>query len=100
MGLTLLNLFQILQGCPVAFLSLGLKTDMAGGETSRRWEAERQDGRRAEARLIRGLQHLEDARLSYLNSMMKEQRRLQQELMRMQKSEELFPSSFTQCNGK
>ncbi|XP_077784311.1 coiled-coil domain-containing protein 190 [Podarcis muralis] len=59
---------------------------MAGGETSRRWEAERQDGRRAEARLIRGLQHLEDARLSYLNSMMKEQRRLQQELMRMQKS--------------
>ncbi|XP_034979494.1 coiled-coil domain-containing protein 190 isoform X2 [Zootoca vivipara] len=59
---------------------------MAGGETSRRWEAERQDVKRAEARLIRGLQHLEEARLSYLNSMMKEQRRLQQELMRMQKS--------------
>ncbi|XP_033006887.1 coiled-coil domain-containing protein 190 [Lacerta agilis] len=59
---------------------------MAAGETSRRWEAERQDVKRAKARLIRGLQHLEEARLSYLDSMMKEQRRLEQELMRMQKS--------------
>ncbi|XP_053106129.1 coiled-coil domain-containing protein 190 [Hemicordylus capensis] len=59
---------------------------MAEGESSRHWEAERRDVKRAEARLNRGLRNLEDARLSYLNSMTKEQRRLQQELLKLQES--------------
>uniref|UniRef100_A0ABM5G9M4 Coiled-coil domain-containing protein 190 isoform X1 n=2 Tax=Pogona vitticeps TaxID=103695 RepID=A0ABM5G9M4_9SAUR len=62
-----------------------VKRDMTEGETSRRWEAKRRDVKRAEARLSRGLQSLEEARFSCLNSVMKEQKRLQEELVRLQK---------------
>ncbi|KAL8178095.1 UNVERIFIED_CONTAM: hypothetical protein K2H54_029446 [Gekko kuhli] len=59
---------------------------MAESEDFRRWEEKRRDVKRAEIRLSRGLQSLEEARVSYLNSMTKEQRRLQQELQKLQKS--------------
>nr|XP_056701662.1 coiled-coil domain-containing protein 190 [Euleptes europaea] len=59
---------------------------MAESEDFRRWEAKRRDVKRAEIQLNRGLRSLEEARLSYLNFITKEQRRLQQELQRMQKS--------------
>ncbi|XP_039204930.1 coiled-coil domain-containing protein 190-like [Crotalus tigris] len=59
---------------------------MAEGGTSRHWEAKRRDVKRAEARLTLGLRSLEEARLYYLNTMTKEQQRLQQELLRLQKS--------------
>uniref|UniRef100_A0A670Y2C4 Uncharacterized protein n=1 Tax=Pseudonaja textilis TaxID=8673 RepID=A0A670Y2C4_PSETE len=45
------------------------------------------DVKRAEARLSLGLRSLEEARLYYLNTMTREQQRLQQELLRLQKSE-------------
>lgn len=73
---------------------------MAEGEVSRRWEAERRDVKRAEARLRHGLQNLEEARLSYLSSLTKEQRQLQQELLKLQKSEDLFAAPLIQCNDK
>ncbi|KAG8132912.1 hypothetical protein E2320_010737 [Naja naja] len=59
---------------------------MAEGGTSRHWEAKRRDVKRAEARLSLGLRSLEEARLYYLNTMTREQQRLQQELLRLQKS--------------
>ncbi|XP_063154595.1 coiled-coil domain-containing protein 190 isoform X2 [Candoia aspera] len=59
---------------------------MAEGGASRRWEAKRRDVKRAEARLSQGLRSLEEARLYCLNAMTKEQQRLQQELLRLQKS--------------
>uniref|UniRef100_A0A8C5WUS7 Uncharacterized protein n=1 Tax=Laticauda laticaudata TaxID=8630 RepID=A0A8C5WUS7_LATLA len=48
------------------------------------------DVKRAEARLSLGLRSLEEARLYYLNTMTREQQRLQQELLRLQKSEGSF----------
>ncbi|XP_058034037.1 coiled-coil domain-containing protein 190-like [Ahaetulla prasina] len=59
---------------------------MAEGGASRHWEAKRRDVKRAEARLTLGLRSLEEARLYYLNTMTREQQRLQQELLRLQKS--------------
>ncbi|XP_077188686.1 coiled-coil domain-containing protein 190 [Paroedura picta] len=59
---------------------------MAEFEDFRRWEEKRRDVKRAEIQLSRGLRSLEEARVSYLNSMTKEQRRLQQELQKLQKS--------------
>ncbi|XP_048354412.1 coiled-coil domain-containing protein 190 isoform X2 [Sphaerodactylus townsendi] len=59
---------------------------MAKSEDLRHWEAKRRDVKRAEVRLNCGLRSLEEARLSYLNSMTKEQRRLQQELQKLRKS--------------
>ncbi|XP_013924937.1 PREDICTED: coiled-coil domain-containing protein C1orf110 homolog [Thamnophis sirtalis] len=59
---------------------------MAEGGTSRHWEAKRRDVKRAEARLSLGLRSLEEARLYYLNTMSREQQRLQQELLTLQKS--------------
>ncbi|XP_054837894.1 coiled-coil domain-containing protein 190 [Eublepharis macularius] len=59
---------------------------MAESEDFRHWETERRDVKRAEVRLNHGLRSLEEARLSYLNSITKEKRRLQQELQRLQKS--------------
>ncbi|XP_063003615.1 coiled-coil domain-containing protein 190 [Elgaria multicarinata webbii] len=59
---------------------------MAEGEASRRWEAERRDVKRAEARLSHGLRSVEEAHLSYLNSVTKEQKRLKQELLKLQRS--------------
>ncbi|TFJ98313.1 pulmonary surfactant-associated protein B [Platysternon megacephalum] len=57
---------------------------MAEGDPSRRWELERQDVKRAEARLSHGLQDLEEARLYQMKSMIKEQRQIQKELHRLQ----------------
>ncbi|KAH1166247.1 coiled-coil domain-containing protein 190 isoform X1 [Mauremys mutica] len=57
---------------------------MAEGDPSKRWELERQDVKRAEARLSHGLQDLEEARLYQMNSMIKEQRQIQKELQRLQ----------------
>ncbi|XP_065265072.1 coiled-coil domain-containing protein 190 [Emys orbicularis] len=57
---------------------------MAEGDPSRRWELERQDVKRAEARLSHGLQDLEEARLYQMNSMIKEQRQIQKELQKLQ----------------
>ncbi|XP_070602817.1 coiled-coil domain-containing protein 190 [Erythrolamprus reginae] len=59
---------------------------MSEGGPSKHWEAKRRDIKRAEARLTLGLRSLEEARLYYLNTMTREQQRLQQELQRLQKS--------------
>ncbi|XP_044295081.1 coiled-coil domain-containing protein 190 [Varanus komodoensis] len=60
---------------------------MAEGEPSRRWEAKRRDARRAEARLSHGLRSLEEAQLSYLNSLVKEQKRLEEELQKLRRTQ-------------
>lgn len=73
---------------------------MAESEDFRRWEEKRRDVKRAEIRLSRGLRSLEEARASYLNSMTKEQKRLRQELQKLQKSEQLQASAFIQHNDK
>lgn len=60
-----------------------LKSHLLEGELTRRLEAERRESKRAETRLRNGLHDLEEARFSCINRMMKEQRRIQRDLLRI-----------------
>ncbi|KYO39860.1 hypothetical protein Y1Q_0006726 [Alligator mississippiensis] len=60
------------------------KPSMAEGDWSRRWELDRWSIKRTEARLSHGLQDLEETRVQQMNSMVKEQRQIQKELVRLQ----------------
>uniref|UniRef100_A0A8C8SGD3 Uncharacterized protein n=2 Tax=Pelusios castaneus TaxID=367368 RepID=A0A8C8SGD3_9SAUR len=60
------------------------KPSLAERDPSRRWELARRDIKRAEARLSHGLQDLEEARHYHMNSMIREQRQIQKELLRLQ----------------
>ncbi|XP_067388622.1 coiled-coil domain-containing protein 190 [Emydura macquarii macquarii] len=60
------------------------KTSVAEGDSARRWELERRDVKRAEVRLSHGLQDLEEARHYHMNSMIREQKQIQKELLRLQ----------------
>ncbi|XP_069793875.1 coiled-coil domain-containing protein 190 [Narcine bancroftii] len=73
-----------------------LKLHILEGEVTRRLEAERRESKRAEARLQNGLHDLEDARFYSINQMMKEQRRIQKDLIRIKNgySKKKIGSSF------
>ncbi|KAM3915654.1 LOW QUALITY PROTEIN: coiled-coil domain-containing protein 190 [Leptodactylus fuscus] len=54
-----------------------------GSNMDKQWEAERRGAKRAEARLNNGIQEIEEAQHYHMNSMTKEQKRLQKDLMRI-----------------
>ncbi|XP_078263894.1 coiled-coil domain-containing protein 190 [Rhinoraja longicauda] len=60
-----------------------VKSHALDGELTRRLDAERRESKRAETRLRNGLHDLEEARFSCINRMMKEQRRIQRDLLRI-----------------
>ncbi|XP_069824057.1 coiled-coil domain-containing protein 190 [Dendropsophus ebraccatus] len=57
-----------------------------GNTADKQWEAERRGAKRAEARLNNGIQEIEDAQHYHMNSMTKEQKRLQKDLMRIKQA--------------
>ncbi|XP_043819322.1 coiled-coil domain-containing protein 190 [Dromiciops gliroides] len=60
-----------------------MRRHMVGRELSRRWELERKDAKRAEARLSLRLLSLEESRLYRMNTVAWEQRQLQKELEKL-----------------
>eukprot|EP00079_Xenopus_tropicalis_P009611 XP_002933820.1 PREDICTED: coiled-coil domain-containing protein 190 [Xenopus tropicalis] len=52
----------------------------------KQWEAERRGARRAEARLTNGIHEIEEAQLYQVNNMIKEQKRIQKDLMRIKEA--------------
>lgn len=73
------------------------KPSMAEGDWSRRWELDRWSIKRTEARLSHGLQDLEETRVQQMNSMVKEQRQIQKELVRLQQGK---VNAQSPCKGK
>ncbi|XP_036609553.1 coiled-coil domain-containing protein 190 [Trichosurus vulpecula] len=73
-----------------------MRRHVVGRELSRRWETERKDAKRAEARLSLGLLRLEECRLYHIKTVAREQRQLQKELekLRRDNSKKKF-SSFS-----
>ncbi|XP_027724101.1 coiled-coil domain-containing protein 190 isoform X2 [Vombatus ursinus] len=71
-----------------------MRRHMVGRELSRRWEIERKDAKRAEARLSLGLLRLEESQLYRMNTVAREQRQLQKELekLRQDNSKKKFSS--------
>ncbi|XP_072504883.1 coiled-coil domain-containing protein 190 isoform X2 [Notamacropus eugenii] len=71
-----------------------MRRHMVGRELSRRWEMERKDAKRAEARLSLRLLWLEESRLYRMNTVAREQRQLQKELekLRQDKYKKKFSS--------
>ncbi|KAM4021875.1 coiled-coil domain-containing protein 190 isoform 2-T3 [Anomaloglossus baeobatrachus] len=57
-----------------------------GNNMDKQWEAERRGAKRAEARLNNGIQEIEDAQNYHMNSMTKEQKRLQKDLIRIKQA--------------
>ncbi|XP_067893860.1 coiled-coil domain-containing protein 190 [Heterodontus francisci] len=60
-----------------------LKSHIFEGDITKRLEAERRESKRAEARLRNGLHDLEEARFYCIDRMIKDQRRIQRDLMRI-----------------
>uniref|UniRef100_UPI00398E5EB7 coiled-coil domain-containing protein 190 n=1 Tax=Pristiophorus japonicus TaxID=55135 RepID=UPI00398E5EB7 len=60
-----------------------LKSHILEGDITKQLEAERRESKRAEARLRNGLHDLEEARFYCINRMIKEQRRIQRDLLRI-----------------
>ncbi|XP_067845853.1 coiled-coil domain-containing protein 190 [Heptranchias perlo] len=60
-----------------------LKSHIIDGDITKRLDAERRESKRAEARLRNGLHDLEEARFYCINRMIKEQRWIQRDLMRI-----------------
>ncbi|XP_044527881.1 coiled-coil domain-containing protein 190 [Gracilinanus agilis] len=63
-----------------------MRRHMVGKELSRRWEIERKDAKRAEARLRLGLLRLEENWLYRMNMVAREQRQLQKELEKLRQA--------------
>ncbi|XP_077134442.1 coiled-coil domain-containing protein 190 isoform X1 [Ranitomeya variabilis] len=57
-----------------------------GNSMDKQWEAERRGAKRAEARLNNGIQEIEEAQHYHMNSMTKEQKRLQKDLIRIKQA--------------
>ncbi|XP_072367621.1 coiled-coil domain-containing protein 190 isoform X1 [Scyliorhinus torazame] len=87
-----------------------LKPHIFEGDITKRLEAERRESKRAEARLRNGLHNLEEARFYCIDRMIKEQRRIQRDLIRiksgysMKKGVDnfrmLYPVNSTAARGK
>ncbi|XP_006014086.2 coiled-coil domain-containing protein 190 [Latimeria chalumnae] len=56
-------------------------------DLTKRSEAQRREAKRTEARLMSGLHDIEEARLYHVNTMIKEQRRIQRDLMRVKQGD-------------
>ncbi|XP_056384022.1 coiled-coil domain-containing protein 190 [Hyla sarda] len=69
-----------------------------GNSTDRQWEAERRGAKRAEARLNNGIQEIEGAQQYHMNSMTKEQKRLQKDLARIKQATVKKTSSNSATN--
>ncbi|OCT83077.1 coiled-coil domain-containing protein 190 [Xenopus laevis] len=54
--------------------------------TDKQWEVERRSAKRAEARLTNGIHEIEEAQLYHVNNMIKEQKRIQKDLMRIKEA--------------
>ncbi|XP_073498670.1 coiled-coil domain-containing protein 190 isoform X2 [Phyllobates terribilis] len=57
-----------------------------GKSMDKQWEAERRGAKRAEAKLNNGIQEIEEAQHYHMNSMTKEQKRLQKDLIRIKQA--------------
>ncbi|XP_073414031.1 coiled-coil domain-containing protein 190 isoform X2 [Dendrobates tinctorius] len=57
-----------------------------GNSMDKQWEAERRGAKRAEARLNNGIQEIVEAQHYHMNSMTKEQKRLQKDLVRIKQA--------------
>lgn len=57
-----------------------------GNNADKQWEAERRGAKRAEARLNNGIQELKEAQSYHINSMAKEQKQLQKDLLRIKQA--------------
>ncbi|KAM8931044.1 coiled-coil domain-containing protein 190 isoform 2-T2 [Pelodytes ibericus] len=62
------------------------RSKLIGSNMDKQWEAQRRGDRRAAVRLNNGLQEIEEAQLYHVNSMTKEQKRLQMDLIKMKQS--------------
>ncbi|XP_075689596.1 coiled-coil domain-containing protein 190 isoform X2 [Rhinoderma darwinii] len=57
-----------------------------GNNMDKQWESERRGAKRAEVRLNNGIQEIEEAQHYHMNSMTKEQKRLQKDLVRIKQA--------------
>ncbi|XP_040264705.1 coiled-coil domain-containing protein 190 [Bufo bufo] len=57
-----------------------------GNNMDKQWEAERRGAKRAEARLSNGIQEIEEAQHYHMNNMVKEQKRLQKDLIKIKQA--------------
>ncbi|XP_048394559.1 coiled-coil domain-containing protein 190 [Stegostoma tigrinum] len=86
-----------------------LRSHIFEGGITRQLEAERRESKRAEARLQNGLQNLEEARFYCIDRMIKEQRQIQRDLIRIKNGYSkkalgnlrmLYPDNSTSTRGK
>ncbi|XP_018428780.1 PREDICTED: coiled-coil domain-containing protein 190 [Nanorana parkeri] len=62
------------------------RSRLLGNNVDKQWEAERRGAKRAEVRLNNGIQEIKEAQSYHINSMTKEQKRLQKDLMRIRQA--------------
>ncbi|XP_077308750.1 coiled-coil domain-containing protein 190 [Lithobates pipiens] len=62
------------------------RSRLLGNTADKQWEAERRGAKRAEARLSNGIQEIKEAQNYHINSMTKEQKRLQKDLIRIKQA--------------
>ncbi|KAM5148066.1 coiled-coil domain-containing protein 190 [Mantella aurantiaca] len=62
------------------------RSRLLGNNVDKQWEAERRGAKRAEARLNNGIQEIAEAQSYHINSMTKEQKRLQKDLIRIKQA--------------
>ncbi|OCT85444.1 coiled-coil domain-containing protein 190 [Xenopus laevis] len=59
----------------------------------KQWEVDRRGAKRAEARLTNGIHEIEEAQLYHVNNMIKEQKRIQMDLMRIKEASKKTPGN-------
>ncbi|KAM4722854.1 coiled-coil domain-containing protein 190 [Rhinophrynus dorsalis] len=62
------------------------RAKLLGSNADKQWEAERRGAKRAEARLSNGIHEIDEAQLYHVNSMTKEQKRIQRDLERIKQA--------------